>query len=191
MIEFVAEFTPKQPEVSRIGEGKTREPQEEVWQVYVDGVSNSRAVGVGIILISPEGIRVEKSFRLGFPSPNNEAEYEALLAGLRMLKQIGANRVQLYCDSRLVVSQVKGEFNAKDQRMMSYLREVGVMKCQFKQLEVSHISRGGNSHADSLATLAYTMADSLPRIVSVELLPFSSLTPPSNATVLSIHPSPS
>ena len=108
-----------------------------------------------------------------------------------MLKQIGADRVQLYCDSRLVVSQVVGEFEAKDQRMMSYLREVGVMKCQFKQLEVPHISRGGNSHVDSLATLASTVVAPLPRIVSVELLPFSSLTPPRNVVDLSIHPSPS
>lgn len=82
-----------------------------------------------IILISPEGIRVMKSFQLGFPTSNNEVEYEALIAGLRMSKQIGANRVQLYCDSRLVLSQVAGEFEANDQKMMSYLREVGVMNC--------------------------------------------------------------
>ena len=53
-----------QPEVLRIGKSKTREPREEVWQVYVDGASNCQGVGVGIILISPEGIRAEKSFRL-------------------------------------------------------------------------------------------------------------------------------
>ena len=52
--------------------------------MYVNGVSNCRGVGVGIILISPEGIRVEKSFRLNFLTSNNEAEYEALLVGLRM-----------------------------------------------------------------------------------------------------------
>ena len=46
-----------------------------------------------------------------------------------MSKKIGEDRVQLYCDSWLVVSQVAGEFEAKNQRMMSYLKEVGVMKC--------------------------------------------------------------
>jgi len=90
-----------------------------------------------------------------------------------------------------VVSKVVGEFEAKDQRMISYLKEVGVMKWQFKQLEISHISRGSNSHVDSLATLASTVANPLSRIVSVELLPFSNLTHPSNVVVLSIHPSPS
>ena len=50
-------------------------------------------VGFGIILISPEGVIVEKSFRLGFPASNNKAEYEALLVGLRMSRQVGVDRV--------------------------------------------------------------------------------------------------
>ena len=86
LVDFIKEFTPKQPEVSRIGEGKKVEPWENVWQVYVDGASNCRGVGVGIILVSPKGIRVKKSFQLGFPTSNNEAKYEALFAGLRMSK---------------------------------------------------------------------------------------------------------
>ena len=47
---------------------------------------------------------MEKSFRLGFPASNNEAEYEALLVGLRMSRQVGVDKVQLHCDSRLIVS---------------------------------------------------------------------------------------
>lgn len=50
-------------------------------EVYVDGASNCRGARVGIILISPKGIRVEKSLKLGFLASNNEAEYEALLSG--------------------------------------------------------------------------------------------------------------
>lgn len=61
--------------------------------IYVDGASNYREAGVSIILISPEGIRLEKSFRMGFLASNNEAEYKALLAGLRMSKQVGAERI--------------------------------------------------------------------------------------------------
>ena len=79
------------------------------------------------------------------------------------------------------------EFEAKDQRMMSYLREVGMLKCQFKRLEISHISRGNNSHVESLAILASSVEDPLPRIVAVELLPFSNLTPSNKNLVLSIH----
>ena len=120
---------------------------------------------IEIILISSEGIRVQKSFRMGFPASNNEAEYEALLVGFKMCRQMGADRVQLYYDSQLVVSQIMGEFEAKDQRMISYLKDIGIIKYQFKKVEISHISRGKNSHADSLATLASLVADPLPRVV--------------------------
>ena len=73
--------------------------------------------------------------------------------------------------------------------MISYLKEVGILKYQFKKVEISHISRGDNSHADSLATLASSMEYLFSRIVTVELLPFSSLTPFNKSLVLSIHPS--
>lgn len=62
LVDFVAEFTPKQPKVLKIEGGKTMEPREDIWQVYVDGALNCRGAGVRIILISPEGIIVEKSF---------------------------------------------------------------------------------------------------------------------------------
>jgi len=52
--------------------------------VNVDGASNYQGSGVDIILISQKGIRVEKSFGLGFPASNNEVEYEALLAVLKI-----------------------------------------------------------------------------------------------------------
>lgn len=65
--------------------------------MYVDGASNCQGAGVGIVLISSEGIRVDQSFQLGFLASNNEAEYEALLVGLRMSRQVRANRVQLHC----------------------------------------------------------------------------------------------
>lgn len=73
--------------------------------------------------------------------------------------------------------------------MMSHLREVGMLKCRFKRLEISHISRGNNCHADSLATLTSSVEYPFPRMVTVELLPFSNLTTFDNNLVLSIHSS--
>ena len=55
------------------------------WRVYVDGAANQRGFGVGLVLISPEKITIEKSLRLGFSATNNEAEYEALLVGMTMV----------------------------------------------------------------------------------------------------------
>ena len=82
------------------------------WKVFVDGASSAMRAGAGIVIITPEGIRLEHSFRLGFRASNNEVEYEALLARLRTVLGMGAWDVKIYSDSRLVVSQVQGNFEA-------------------------------------------------------------------------------
>ena len=80
----------------------------------MDGASSAMGAGAGIVIITLEGIRVKHSFRLGFKAFNNEAEYEALLAGLRVVFDLGAWEVKVYLDSRLVVNQVEGSIEAKD-----------------------------------------------------------------------------
>ena len=60
-------------------------PRPSPWKVYVDGVANQRGSRVGLVLVSPEKITIEKSLRLGFSATNNEAEYEALLIGMAMV----------------------------------------------------------------------------------------------------------
>ena len=64
------------------------------WKVYVDGAANQKGSDVGLVLISPEKLIVEKSLRLGFSATNNEAEYEALLEGMSMVQSIGENQLQ-------------------------------------------------------------------------------------------------
>ena len=72
----------------------------------MDGASSTIGAGVGIVIITLEGIRLEHYFRLEFRATNNEAEYETLLAGLRTVLGIGARDVEVNSNSRLVVSQV-------------------------------------------------------------------------------------
>ena len=72
----------------------------------MDSASSSLGVKAGIIIITPEGIRLKHSFRLGFRASNNEVEYEALLTGLRVVLDLGAQEVEVYSDSQLVVNQV-------------------------------------------------------------------------------------
>ena len=86
------------------------------WKVYVDGAANQRGFGVGLVLVSPEQITIEKSLRLGFLASNNEAEYEVLLEGMSMVQRMGGKAVKMFSDSRLVVGQVKGELEARDER---------------------------------------------------------------------------
>ena len=73
------------------------------WEVYVDGAANQRRSGVGLVLVSPEKITIEKSLRLGFSATNNEAEYEILLMGMVMVQKMGGKMVEVFLDSILVM----------------------------------------------------------------------------------------
>ena len=75
-----------------------------LWKVFVDGASSALGAGAGIVIITLEWIRVEHSFRLGFKASNNEAKYEALLTGLRVVLNLGAREVEIYSNSRWVVN---------------------------------------------------------------------------------------
>ena len=79
---------------------------------------------MGLVLISPEKIITEKSLRLDFSVMNNEAEYESLMMGMVMVQRMGEKSVKVFSVSKLVVGQVKGEFEAKDERMQGYLSQV-------------------------------------------------------------------
>ena len=125
---------------------------------------------MGLILISPEKTIIEKSLRLGFSATNNEAKYEALLQGMAMVHKMGGKIVEMFSDSRLVIGQVKGELEARDVRMQEYLSRVKCLQPGFNLFSLSHISRNGNTHANSLATLATSSAGELPRIILVEHL---------------------
>ena len=70
----------------------------------MDGASSAMGAGAGIVIVTPEGIRLEHSFILRFRASNNEAEYETLLAGLKTVLGMGARNVKAYSDSRLVVN---------------------------------------------------------------------------------------
>ena len=80
---------------------------------------------------------MKHSFRLGFKAANNEVEYEALLVGLRTVLGINARDVEIYSDSRLVVSQVQGSFEARDSRMKEYLQLVKQVMSKFRMVKVA------------------------------------------------------
>ncbi|XP_030955756.1 uncharacterized protein LOC115977871 [Quercus lobata] len=140
------------------------------WKAYIDGAANQRGSGLGLVLHSPEGITIEKLLRLGFSSTNNEAEYEALLEGMRMIWKMGGKAVDIFSDSRLIVGQVNGDMEAKDERMKEYLVRVKYLQTYFHHFRLTHIPRSGNTHADSLAMLATSSAQPLPRAILVEEL---------------------
>ncbi|MCH98000.1 RNA-directed DNA polymerase (Reverse transcriptase), partial [Trifolium medium] len=87
---------------------------------------------------------------------NNQAEYEAFLAGLRLAKDMEAEEIKIFTDSQLVASQVSGEYQTKDERLTEYLALIREKLAQFKESEVKHVPREHNSRADVLSKLAST-----------------------------------
>ena len=112
---------------------------------------------MGLVVTSPERIIIEKSLRLGFLATNNEAEYEALLEGMVMVRRMGARIVEIFSDSRLVVGQVKGELEARDVRMQDYLSQVRHLQLGFESFSLQQVPRSRNMHVDSLTTLATSL----------------------------------
>ena len=88
--DFIAEFT--------LGDGQGVEEKRQ-WNVYTDGSLNRRAGGAGVMIQTPKGDEIRCMIRLDFPTTNNEAEYEALVAGLDLAKAAGAENVVVHCDS--------------------------------------------------------------------------------------------
>ena len=70
----------------------------------MDGSSNQRSRGAGVVIQTPEGDKIECMIWLDFPTTNNEAEYEALVAGLDLAKATGAENMIMHCNSQVITS---------------------------------------------------------------------------------------
>ncbi|KAG7564134.1 Ribonuclease H-like superfamily [Arabidopsis suecica] len=149
---------------------------DSTWKLHVDGSSSKQGSGIGIRLETLTKEIIEQSFRLMFPASNNEAEYEALLAGLRLALAIGAEIIIAYCDSQLVVNQFAGDYEAKAPRMEAYLSAVKKLAGKFKEFELVRIPRGENTSADALAALASTSDPELKRVIPVECISSRSIS---------------
>ncbi|XP_074323016.1 uncharacterized protein LOC141659966 [Apium graveolens] len=91
------------------------------WLLFVNGSSTGDSAGAGIILISPGGFKVQQALKFEFPTTNNVAEYEALIAGLRLATDLEAEIIDIFRDSQLVSKQISGEFKTHNEKMTQYL----------------------------------------------------------------------
>jgi len=123
------------------------------WVLFVDGSSNQQSSGVDVILEGPDGLLIEQALRFAFKASKNQAEYEALIVGMLLAKEMGAKGLVAKSDSLLVTGQVTGEYQAKDPQMAAYLEYVQVLKGTFEVFELAHVPREQNARADLLAKL--------------------------------------
>ncbi|GKA01068.1 reverse transcriptase domain-containing protein [Tanacetum coccineum] len=161
----------------RSPDGYSSEPEvlPEPWTLFTDGSSCIDGSGAGLILTNPEGIEFTYAMRFRFEATNNEAEYEALIAGLRIAEQMGVKNLQAHVDSRLVANQVNGSYIAKESGMVQYLDKVKTLAKSFKEFSIKQIPRSENKKADALSKIASTSFAHLNKQVLVEELKEKSI----------------
>ncbi|XP_057734574.1 uncharacterized protein LOC130950023 [Arachis stenosperma] len=137
----------------------TRDPTEETgirWRLHVDGASNQKSGGARIILESPTGVIYEQSIKFEFPISNNQAEYEALLGGLTLAREVGASRMEVCSNSQVVTSQVNGSYQVRDLLLQKCLEKVRELSNQFEEITIQHLPRERNTRVNLLSKLAST-----------------------------------
>ncbi|XP_022874263.1 uncharacterized protein LOC111393096 [Olea europaea var. sylvestris] len=145
------------------------EPAEPpAWKLFVDRSSGKAGFGAGIVLESTEGHELNYAVRFGFKASNNAIEYEALLAGLRLAREIQVRRLVASSDSQLIVNQVSGSFVAKDSSMFAYLKLVLDLVPHLERFKLIQVPCLENTHADALSKLASSKDSELLKVVTIE-----------------------
>ena len=106
-----------------------------------------------VVLVSSRGDMLSYVLQIQFDSSNNEAEYEALLYGLRMAISLGVRRLMVYGDSDLVVNQVMKEWDVRSPAMTGYCSAVRKLEKKFEGLELHHVPRLKNQAAEELSKI--------------------------------------
>nr|GEX54684.1 reverse transcriptase domain-containing protein [Tanacetum cinerariifolium] len=126
------------------------------WESITLHTDRGHGSGAGLILTNPEGVEFTYALRFQFAASNNKAEYEALIAGLRIATQMGVKNIQANVDSKLIANQVLGTYVAKEDNMIKYLEIAKGLVSEFKTFSISHIPRSKNKKADALSKIAST-----------------------------------
>ena len=123
-----------------------------------------------MMLISPEGHKIHCALRFRFQASNNEAEYEALIVGLCLTRELQASNLRIYSDSQLVVNQVNNIYLARGEKMVTYLEKTNEFMGTFLAAFIKVIPRSKNTNANALAKVASTMDEELLDAMSMEVL---------------------
>ncbi|KAL0416238.1 UNVERIFIED_CONTAM: hypothetical protein Slati_3455700 [Sesamum latifolium] len=146
---------------------KTNTPLKQT----LDSSSTAQDSGAGIVITTPQGEDLEFAIKFSFKASNNETEYEALVIGMRMAHETGAKHLLAYSDSQLVVKQVEGTYEAKEESMIQYLQQIANLKIKFHHFQIIQIPREENAKADSLSKLASNLEDCRTRHITIHYLP--------------------
>ncbi|KAL0434319.1 UNVERIFIED_CONTAM: Ribonuclease HI [Sesamum latifolium] len=141
--------------------------QDQVWLLHADGSSMTQGSGAGIVVTPPQGEDLEFTIKFDFKASNNEAEYEALVISMRIAHEAGARHLLAYSDSQLIVKQVEGAYEAKEESMIYYLQQIKELKTSFDHFQIIQIPREENIKADCLSKLSSTLEECSTRHITI------------------------
>ncbi|XP_050897084.1 uncharacterized protein LOC127103889 [Lathyrus oleraceus] len=132
------------------------------WRIYFDGFSHKDGTGVGVLIASPRVGPTMFKYRIMEKCSNNEAEYEALIVGLQLLKGMGASRIEVRGDSELIIKQVTCEYKCIKGSLLKYFVTATRLLEHFEVADIRHVPRGENQEDNELAQVAsrYKMSKS-------------------------------
>ncbi|XP_075087659.1 uncharacterized protein LOC142169661 [Nicotiana tabacum] len=123
-----------------------------VWTFFMDGASNVKGSGLGLVLVTPSGETLRQAIKI-IPLTNNESGYKALVTGLELARGVGSKVIEIKCDFQLVVNHLYGIFDTKEEHMQHYMNKVKSLLARFREWSIIHIPREENIEVDALANL--------------------------------------
>jgi ribonuclease HI len=179
LVDFMAEWQENQL--------PTPTERPEHWVMYFDDSLKLEGAGAGVLLISRTSEQLKNVLQIFWKISNNEAEYEALLHGLRLAASLGIKQLLVYGDSAVVINQVNKSWDRNKENMDAYFLEVRKLENKFYGLEFPHVVRDNNIAADVLSKLGSTRAQ-VPAGAFVHELHAPSIPEPAPAPTDPAHP---
>ena len=126
-------------------EGKPR------WTLYVDGSSNSRSCGAGVVLEGPGEVVIDQAMKFEFKTSNNQAEYDTIIVGLHLAIELEVTNLICKSDARLVIRQLTEEYEVRETLLQQYFHFVKNLLTKFKEVSFQHVRRENYTRADALS----------------------------------------
>ncbi|XP_076935143.1 uncharacterized protein LOC143601677 [Bidens hawaiensis] len=171
LADFITEV-PQSREKECLIEQQPQAPPEQgqTWSLFTDRASSNEGSGAGLRLVNPEGHEFTYAIKLDFKSTNNDAEYEAFLAGMRIAKKLGVKHVAARVDSMLIAGQINETYEAKNDIMASYLLQEKDLICKFS-LSILFTSKGVRTNQQTpLTNWPQQILSTLVKIVALKSL---------------------
>jgi ribonuclease HI len=121
------------------------------WAMYFDGSACEDGCGIGILLVSPRGVTYSFSLRLPAPCTNNLAEYEAVRKGMELLLEASAEDIEVFGDSKLVISQLTEEYRCESESLFPLWMQCHELMAQFRYINFYWIPRSQNAENNDIA----------------------------------------